>query len=345
MTSLSCHMRGQRRLMLIAVSVSTALALTACAGSDDSTEAGRADQPSTSPSQTPKGAVTRQEAAAIVDKYEAVNSQANAKQDEKLLGTVEGGQLLEQNTADYEQWETRTAKDQKRYATPFRYISRDYYIPAGQTWFAVKATVDDTKAVGLLIFDQLEGLGWRKVAALFPGDGKKPAALPAIDTSNHGLATAVNRTTRTGAMTPNQISAAYEDLYATGGQGGGRGLAPTWITREATKIYKERNSGKEANFTETSFDAIDPAHQAIYALKLKDGGTLAMIPTAHTRRYELKAEFIMNYTITPTNVEAIYNPAKRVSVVNEFQGMALAQLPTNGKPSLIGREYRMVDSQ
>jgi hypothetical protein len=347
MTPRHCTPRAPRRsgISLVALGVTGALALTGCSGGADENAGADGGKPSPSTSPTPKGAVTRQQAAAIVDKYQSVNATANAKRDGKLLATVEDGQLLEQDRADYEQWDTWTAKYQKYYSAPFKYINRSYYIPAGQSWFAVKATVDDTKAVGLLIFDQVENEGWRNVAAVYPSDGKKGATLPAIDTSNHGLATAVSPTTRTGTMTPHQISAAYEDLYETGGTGAGRGLASSWVTKEATKSYKERNTGKEAKTIETSFDAIDPDHQTIYALKLTDGGTLAMVPTAHTRRDELKQAYIMDYTITPTEVEAIYNPTKRVSIVDEYQGLALAQLPTSGKPVLIGREYRTVDSQ
>jgi hypothetical protein len=71
------HTPGSRRLhhlTLIAVSANTAATFTACGSDPDKTDA-----PATTASLTPTGAVTRTGAARIVDHYEEINAQGEAK--------------------------------------------------------------------------------------------------------------------------------------------------------------------------------------------------------------------------------------------------------------------------
>ncbi|ELP71237.1 hypothetical protein ACKI1I_00810 [Streptomyces turgidiscabies] len=314
--------------------VAAALALTGCgAGSKDS-----ADGAAASPAA--KGAVTEAQAAKILGTYESVNNKANAQQDSALLGTVEGGQLYEQSKADYRLFETRSKKEQAEYRKPFHYTGMKYWIPAGKDWFAVTTKASDSKSEALLVFGK-EYDDWKMMSAVY-----SEVPLPAIATDDSGLATAVDATTRVGTLAPNQISAAFEDLYATGGTKAGAGISHTTeAAKDAIETYAKRDSGKNAKFATTAYVTTPTEFDTVYALRLKDGGVLAALPTAHASQYGLKASYRENYDITPTEVESVFNIRDRDTVVNTYQGMALATLPKTGKPSVTAIEYRIVDSQ
>ncbi|MFE7077344.1 hypothetical protein ACFU96_45415 [Streptomyces sp. NPDC057620] len=342
----------------VACALATAAALTLPAGCglpdnhDDPHSTRRTT--TTAPAPARKGAVTRDEAKEILARYVSVNNWSNAMQGRstspsaqarRLLAAVEGGQLLEQSVADYKTWRTKSAKEQKDYARPFYYVEPAVYVPAGERWFAIEVKVDRTGWKGLLIFDQADDKGWRNVATVALGDNKS-ARLPApVATDRAGLAMAVNPTTRSGKLAPNQVADAFEDHFVTGGTGAGQALASTASTRAALKVYKERNQNKDARVATKSFKQRDARHQQIYALKLRDGSTLAVVPSAHDQHYVLKEEFFLRAKIVPNKEEAVFNPARRIAVIDEFQGMLLAHLPTSGKPRILSHEFRMVDSQ
>ncbi|MCX4233260.1 hypothetical protein [Streptomyces ortus] len=67
--------------------------------------------------------------------------------------------------------------------------------------------------------------------------------------------------------------------------------------------------------------------------------------SAHDQIYERKKEYILRAKIIPTAPEAVCNPVRRPAVVDEFQGMLLAHLPTTGKPVILSHQYRMADSR
>lgn len=331
------RVRAARRsvITLVALGVTSAATLTGCGGG-----AGDAADPGASASPTPKGAVTRAQAAKIVDTYVAVNNKANATRNAKLLGTVESGQVHEQSKGDYATFATWTKTDQSDYEKPFSYQDREYYIPADEDWFAVKATASGSKTPAVLVFDK-EGSSWKLMSAVY-----SDAPIPTIDTSNHGLATAVAPSARVGTLAADDVSPAFEDLYETGGKKAGAAISHTTDpAKDALKIYKDRTTGKLAKWATKKFFAKDPAYGRTYALRLADGGVLAVIPTAHTAEQMLKPQYMSSFQITPDDEEAVYNPAKRVVITDVFQGMALATLPKSGKPSVIAYEYRMTDSK
>jgi hypothetical protein len=314
--------------------VAAALALTGCdTGSKDSADGAPVGSAA-------KGAVTEARAAKILDTYETVNNKANAQQDSALLGTVEGGQLYEQSKADYRLFETESKEDQAAYRKPFHYTGRKYWIPAGQDWFAVTTRSGDSKGEALLVFGK-EYDDWKLMSAVH-----SDVPLPAIATDDSGLATAVDAATRVGTLAPNQISAAYEDLYSTGGKKAGAGISHTTeAAKDAIETYAKRDSGKNATFATKVYVTTPTEFDTVYALRLKDGGALAVLPTAHASQYVLKAAYRENYDITPTEVESVFSGRDRDTVVNTYQGMALATLPKTGKPSVTASEYRIVDSQ
>jgi hypothetical protein len=142
------------------------------------------------------------------------------------------------------------------------------------------------------------------------------------------------------------VSAAYEDLFETGGKKAGTALSHTTEpAKDALKLYKERDKGEMARWATKKFFAKDPAHDKTYALRLADGGVLAVVPTSHTQETLLKPQYRGGFQITPNKEESVYDSTKRAIITDTFQGMTLTTLPKSGKPSVIAGEYRMTDSK
>ncbi|MCF3128931.1 hypothetical protein [Streptomyces olivochromogenes] len=326
------------RLTVLALGVTAGVTLTACGGGSDD---GAADKPTTSASPTPRGVVTKEKAKELLDTYEQVNNRANKAHDEKLLATVEGGQVHEQSKADYRLMSTWSAKERKGYGSPFFYRDREYYLPSSGTWFAVKARPSsDPKDEALLVFEK-EGSTYKMVSSAYTATG----SIPKIAVDRNGLATVADPSTKVGAYAPDQLGAAYEDFFETGGKKAGKRFATTEATKGSLKVYADRNDGEAGRWSNTSYFAAKPAHPTVYALKLADGGVLALFPTAHTQEQLLKPAYRSSFQINPSKTEAVYNPAKRTVVTDTFQGLGLAELPSAGKPDVTTIEYRMVDSR
>ncbi|MFD3373690.1 MULTISPECIES: hypothetical protein [unclassified Streptomyces] len=327
-----------RRTMLLPISMLAAAALSGCsAGAKESGTNG-----AEAASSAPKGVVTVEAARATVDAYEKANNEANrtrGSRGARLLGTVEGGQVHEQSLAGYEQFKTWSKKDQEEYGTGFVFTSRRYYIPDGQSWFAVRAKSSGSASEALLIFDKVGGR--LKMVASVYADEK--TAIPEIAVKN-GLATAVDPAKRVGTLAPNQLGDAFEDLVETGGMKQGRQLATTTATKEFAQRYANRTEGKQATFAKINHFDGKPAHPTVYALRLADGGVLALFPTSYTVEY-LHKRFMNGGRIIPGPAEAVYNAERRPVVTDEYQGQALAGLAPSGKPKVITWRYSMVDSR
>ena len=332
----------RRRLALLALGVSTALTVTACGGGEE----GGSDAPTKSAEAAPKGVITEQAAKKVVDTYEQVNNRANAKRDAKLLSTVETGQVHEQSKADYKQWETWSKKDQKEYTAPFYYKSREYLIPAadsGASWFAVQArSSEDPKGEGaLIVFDKVGGT-YKVTMAVYADE----APIPKIAVDKHGFVSPADPSAKVGTLAPDQLGAVYEDFFETGGKKkAAETFASTETSQGSVKVYKDGPDDDVEAFTTEKYFAQTPAHPKVYALKLADGKTLALFPTAHTQELMLKPQYLSSHDITPTEDEGLYDPTKRDVVTDEFQGQALAVLDPKGKPRVTAIEYRLVDSR
>ncbi|WP_367318858.1 hypothetical protein [Streptomyces sp. HUAS ZL42] len=329
---------------LIALGMAAAVILTACrSGSDERAAVGDAGKPKASGAPAPTGVVTRQQAAEIVDHYEAVNNKANKVRDKKLLATVEAGQTYEQSQACYEQWKAWSAKDQKEFGKAFFYRDRQYLIPATgtATWFAVKATnSNSTEQEVLMIFDKF-GSTYKMVASLYEGE----TPLPEVATDSQGLATPVDPAKPVGALAPDQLAFAYEDLLETGGAREGKGLASTPSTEKALHDHNQRLTGNLAPYSILKFYGMEPVHKDVYALRLANGGALAVFPSAYAHVRMLKPQYMSSFHINPTEAEAVYDPAGRDSITNEDQGQGLAELTPTGKPKVIVVQFTMVDSR
>ncbi|MFC4469227.1 hypothetical protein ACFPH6_32720 [Streptomyces xiangluensis] len=335
----TAHTPRIRRMALVSMSVTVAAVLSGCSADADESSGTDGDSQSQAAAR-PKGVVTLDVARATVDEYEKVNNKANAVRDGKLLGTVEAGQVHEQSLADYKQFKTWSKADQKEYGTPFFYKSREYYIPDGdQSWFAVKATSSGTKYEALMIFDKVDGR-FKLVSAVY---AEETTTIPKVAVRN-GFATAVDPSNRVGPLAPDQLGNAFEDLVETGGKKEGQQLAPTQATKEFTKHYTDRTKAKEASFATINYFDGDPAHPKVYALRLADGGVLAVFPSAYTNEF-LHKRFMNGGVIIPGERKSLYNPERRPVITDVYQGQGLAILTPSEKPKVIAREFQMVDSQ
>ncbi|MGW3974213.1 hypothetical protein ACWEFD_33590 [Streptomyces ardesiacus] len=332
-----------RRLTALGLGASTALILTACQGSDGSAD--NTPRTTATQSSSPRGLLTKEAARQAVDTYVKINNRANATRNPGLLNTVEDGQVYEQSSADFEQWDTMTDKDQKWYKSPFYYEDREYLIPAadsGASWFAVKtySSADTKKRDILLILDKVDGT-YKVVMSLYTDQ-----RMPKIAVDENGFISPAAPSTKVGSLAPSRLSATYEDFFETGGKRiAGKTFAPTESSKGSIKVYKSGPSDEVKDYAREKFFAKPPAHPKVYALKLADGGTLAFFPTAHNSELMLEPQWMSSFDLTPGDDEAVYNDAKRDIVVDEFQGQALAVLNPKSKPRVIGIEYRLVDSR
>ncbi|MFK0154266.1 hypothetical protein ACIQVK_19600 [Streptomyces sp. NPDC090493] len=344
MSNTSAHSSRKSSLAVIAIGVTTTLAaVSACSsGTGIKTEG---TKPSTSTAPAPRGVITRAQAAAIVDSYETANNRANKARSERLLSTVESGQLNEQSNADYKQSSTWSAKRKKEYGTAFLYKNRTYFVPAAGTadWFAVKATStygdhDQT----LLFFDKTGGT-YKMTMAFYTPKGKP---FPKIAVDRYGLAQVVKPTQTVGERSPSELGALYEDFFESGGtKKAAKVFASTDASRESTKVYQERNDGKLSAYTTKQFFAKEPAHPTVYALKLAGGGVITGFPTAHTQEVMLRPQYMSGFQIGPNDEEAVYDQSKRTVITDEFQGQGLAEMSPVSKPRILSIEYRMTDSR
>ncbi|MFH8236915.1 hypothetical protein [Streptomyces sp. NPDC018321] len=332
-----------RRLTTFALGLTGALVLTACGGAvDKDTD----DAPAGKTDAARQGLLTEQAAGEVVDEYERVNNRANAKRDEKLLGTVETGQVHEQSKADYKQWETWSEEDRKSYASAFRYTDREYLIPAadsGVTWFAVKArsSADQDQEEVLLVFDKAGG-SYKMTMTVYADEGP----LPEIAVDEQGLVTPADPSAKVGTLAPAQLGEHYEDFFETGGkEKATKTFAATGTSKDAVEVHEEGPDDDVERYATEKYFAADPAHPKVYALRLADGKTLALFPTAHTSELMLKPRYMSGFDITPTEEQSLYDAAKRDVVTDEFQGQALGVLDPKGKPRVIAAEYRLVDSR
>ncbi|MFG2684035.1 hypothetical protein [Streptomyces sp. NPDC048392] len=335
--------RRLHRHTVLAISVTSALALTACTADTD----GRATDASASTpsaSATPRGLLTKKEAAAALDAYERDNNKANATQDARLLGTVEAGQVYEASKADYKQWDTMSKKDQKFYESPFYYRDREYLIPAassGATWFAVKARPSsDSKASSALVILDKVGGSYKVMTTVY---SEEP--LPKIAVDKHGYVLPADPAQKVETLAPDQISETYEDFFETGGKTASKIFASTDSSKESTKVHTDGVDKELQGYATERFFAKKPTHPTVYALKLENGGVLALFPTAHTSEMMLKPQYMSGFDITPGPKEAVYDARKRDIITDKFEGEGIVVLHPKAKPRVTGIEYALVDSR
>ncbi|MES5824437.1 hypothetical protein [Streptomyces sp. RG80] len=329
-----------RRLTATALGLATAVALTACGGGTGSDGANGEE----SASAAPQGVVTEKAAAAVMANYEKVNNKANAALDEKLLGTVEGGQVHAMDKANYTLVPTFSAKDRKAYAKPFSYTDPQYVIPEKGVgdWFAVRAgSSENEKSSVLLVFDKVGGT-YKMVLSLWADSGEP---FPKLAVGKGGLAQAVAPGTKVGKLAPSDVATAYEDLLETGGTKEGKGLASTGPVEEALKTYKKSSTKGGADGAATvKFFAKTPADPDVYALRTADGGVLALFPASHTQETLLKPAYRSNASLVPSDTQSALGATRGPLITDTFQGQGVAEL-TPKAARITAVDFQHVDSR
>ncbi|MEH0490474.1 hypothetical protein QBA78_36070 [Streptomyces scabiei] len=314
-----------------ALGAAAALCLTACGPGPDTGSA-----PTSSASPAPKEVVDHKTAGSILDHYQEINNKANKTRDASLLATVEAGQLYARSKADYEQFDTLSAKEKKDYGTPFYFTRRSFYIPPTGNWFAAEASTNGTNHT-FMIFEKSADTGgtWKKVISLFP---QQPLPTPR---TKGGLAVPADADTPVGSLAPSGVTNAVEDLFASGGTKDGSKLSHANDNAKAIlKTYKERGDHLGSQAT-VNFFPITPTHDKTYTLTTSSG-VLAITSLAH------KEETLVTNAglqITPGKTESVYNKTPRAVVVDSFQGEAVVHLPRQGKPEILDYHYALVDSR
>ncbi len=189
----------------------------------------------------------------------------------------------------------------------------------------------------VLLFAKRNG-HWRLRAALELQTGR----LPRIARNDGGLATAVPATAKIGKLSADDIPAAYEDLWQTGGKKEAAALARNPVTREARSTYRNRDEALGAQGAHKRFVPRAPRYDDSYALRTADGGVLALVPLAHEQRLRVTRPGLQ---ITPSAEEAVYDAAPRTAILTTFHGQALAQLPRHGLPRVLAAKYALVGSR
>ncbi|MCX4681600.1 hypothetical protein OG413_41090 [Streptomyces sp. NBC_01433] len=325
------------RAAAAAIGLTAALGLAACASSAPSTSnhAPASHQPSATASPAPRSVVSLSEANKILDTYQNVNNRANATRDAKLLATVEAGQLYARSKAEFEQLRTLSEKEQKNYGKPFTFTDRTFYLPAGGDWFAAQARTGKDHAVMVFEKSPATANAWKKVVSLFPAK-----ALPPVKTAD-GVARTAPAANAVGPLSPDDVPAAVEDLFATGGTKQGAALARTGKNAKSIlKTHKERGKslGPQAK---VSFFPATPVNKKVYTLRTRDG-VLAIAPLAHN---EESLVLQPGLQITPGKVGSVYDKSPRPVTVDVFQGETLMLLPEKGRPDILDYRYAQTDSR
>ncbi|MFI6851655.1 hypothetical protein [Streptomyces sp. NPDC050416] len=323
-----------RLIRLAALGAATALSLTACGGQTAS-DSGADD--------APQGVVTRAAAKKIADHYQEVNNKANAARDEKLLGTVEAGQVYAMDKATYTLFETWPKKEQQAYTKPFSYQDREYVIPekGTATWFAVRAkSSENSKNSVLMVFDKVGGT-YKMVLSLW-ADGEEP---PKLAVDRHGLAEAVDPGTKVGKLAPSDVGAAYADLLETGGKKKGKALTTTKPVENAKQTYQRSSTEGAADGKATEkFFTKPPADPSVYALRTADGGVLALFPAAHKQESLLKENYRSIADLVPNDEQSALGATRGALITDTFEGQGLAEL-TAKTARITAVDFQHVDAR
>jgi hypothetical protein len=282
-------------------------------------------------------AVSQAEARQVLSHYVKVNNQANGARDTTLLGTVEDGAVYERDKAGFQQYVTMAKEARKALAKPFRYTEVHFQLPARAPWFAAVARIDRTERHDLLVFARRGG-GWKLTALVHLSE-----SLPRKSKGPRGAAAVADAETRSGTLSPDELGDAFTDLYATGGAKEGARLARgTGPVRGALAVHRRRDEGIGRIGLRKRFAAAIPRHPVIYALRTADGGVLAVVPVAHTAQVTATRRGV---DVTPSSVEAIYNPSVRERITDEQSGQIAGYLPPRGRPRVLGAAYALVNSR
>lgn len=267
--------------------------------------------------------VTKSQAAQLVSRYQSVNNQANGTLDGDLLATVEAGDQLAMDRAEY----LRRKKTKEKFGT-FSYTAPAYYIPR-QTghpkWFAVTATTGRTRHA-LLFTQDRAGAPWNLVADPFPIESTSGVAV-----DKDGYATAVASGDGSGGMAPAKVAAAHAATLAHGG----RTMAAGPYTSGAhDALVKAQTALRRQGVTLTT--VFEPDRQPVFALRTTGGGTLVWYVLRQNETYDLAKPGLIG---KGGDLVGLLDGTVRHRLNSVALTQYLALVPAHGAPRVIG-SYR-----
>lgn len=334
-------------LTLLAGAAVLFLATTACGGggdADDDTpdDAGRSAKASPSKADgSGEPPMSRDAAAAQVERYSSNNNKANQQRDPKLLDTVEDDALYKQSVAGMKADEGNPNAEEYE---PFVYDVglTEFHIPrfrdGDDRWFAALLYGEQDqkrKNPRLAVFAERPGpVQWEMVSAA--DLHTKPASV-ALD--DEGYAEAVDQ--KTVAAATRNFRAGVKDHYVTGGEKEGKIFAPTKASEDQIRSHTELVSHLAPEGS-TKFAGKTPEFTRTYSLRTDDGGVLTIFGTAHTQTDSVVRA---NHRITPSGDDQAWlgtTPRSAVTYTFECQN-AVAADKTGKSARLLGYTCGKVD--
>ena len=328
-----------RRTMSTVLLAAASLTLTAGCSSSSSSS------PKTSPTRkAEQPVVSTAQADRIVDTYQSLNNQANARLSTTLLAKAEGGAMLAFDRAYFKQAHGLDQKDVKANLAPFVYVHRTFYIPPAASkadWFMMKAQGADLKdgkpgtvwttTTRFLVFRHTSG-GWRSVVA---GDfsGAEQKDVPRIAVDRDGLAQVADPTAKIGSTAPKDLPAQVTDLYVTGGTNST--LTKTKARDAAISDWGDRTSTLDdhafADYKKTA-----PRDGTTYALRTADGGALVLDDSGVDKT--VLAKDLNSYVTIGKNLQPFVKNGggHMYQVVQHLMQTELGVIPPSGHPAAYG---------
>lgn len=303
------------------------LSLTSC---HSNTATPSSSSASLSRSAAPSAAPAISEAAAqrVLAHYQDTNNKANAALSPTLLGTVEGGGLYAQSTAQMKQEPTWSASERALYHKPFAFTHPRFLRPAGVSWWAALTTVTGagvrpgTKTIA--VFDRDSSGAWKMVATVGIDAGQPVPDFPAVPVAAHPTTAA---------------ALSIEDSFASGGKHAGQNLISTPATKAMHDTWSSYTWNKK--IWASRIDTVAPAYPKVYALGESDGGTVALVDTNFAVRNFILQPGLM---ITPGKRDALYIGTKKRYEVDETyltQNLLFVPPAGTGKIRVLGTRWEM----
>ncbi|MFF7155923.1 hypothetical protein [Streptomyces sp. NPDC008139] len=347
----------KHRVALAAGLAATCLVLTAgCGGSssdetsDTSTEkSGDAGKGKGKGGKNAAPLLTVAEANKIVDTYQALNNEANAKLSPALIAKVEAGAMLAFDKGYFTQASGLDQKNVKANLAAFVYVNRAFYIPpaaANTDWFMVRAQGAELKdgkpgapwttGTRFIVFKHTAD-GWRAVNSQdFSGDEQKK--IPEIALDADGLARVAEPTAKIGGTAPADLADLVADLYVTGGAD--TPLARTKARENAISAYNNRLNGLDGH-AYNDYKKAAPRVGTTYALRTKDGGALVLNDSA-VDETSLAKDLTSYITLGKRLKPFVKKGASdhMYQVVNHEMQMEVGVIAPSGTPAVYGLEQQ-----
>lgn len=334
-------------LSLLAGVAVLSLATTACGGGGDG-----GDDTSDDAKRSAKNAPTKADgsgdppmskdaAAAQVERYASLNAEAHEKRDPKLLDNVEDDAVYEQSVAGMKE-EGGNPEAGESESSSYDLDRTEFHIPRFQDgedrWFAALLHPEQgqkQQRPRLAVFAERPGpMQWEMVSAA--DLLAKPVRVAQDD---QGFAEAVPEK-KTAAATRN-FRSGVRDNYVTGGEKEGKIFAPTKASDDQIQSHTELVSHLAPEGS-TKFAGKTPEFARTYSLRTADGGVLTMFGTAHTQTDTVVRA---NHQITPSDDDRAWlgtTPRSAVTYTFVCQN-AVAADKTGNSARLLGYTCGKVD--